>query len=243
MIFSPNKYMTMSMSSPKLERSLRRSAEGSKNLSLQSLLEGLPNDVKEVIDNKMLLDLHTRAEIMRNRTMPVPELHTAVPFKSGSQWIWPSINFEFQGDSYQLHINTTGENQGISLNKVLPEFSHILFFNPPYHTLTVMNGKDEKILPLVQVMLTIIRRFVPSATPQNITVLIHGSENMRGIPLTDFMKRIKTVDGGAKPQHSNVKFEGSVYKLHTSKTNGDYIIVGKKRVHLKDIRRRYRFAL
>jgi hypothetical protein len=213
--------------------------------TLGDLIEGLPNDLKEIIDKKMMVDLSTRAQNIKARTMPVPELNTAMPKKTGSAWVWPYIDFEYEGEVYSLHMNTTGDNQGFSLNRVLPNFSHIIFFDPVQLTLIVPHEQDVKILPLVQALLTVVRRYVPSATPQNITVQYGrpaDGETVLRISLTEFMNRINlsAIDGGAK--RSKVKFEGRVYKLHTNKAKGDYIMVSKDRIYLKDIRRRYRFS-
>jgi len=205
--------------------------------TLGDLIEGMPNDVKQIIDKKMMMDLSTRAQSMRARTMPVPELHTAVPVKSSNQLQWPRINFKFEGEMYVIQDKTgVTYDEGLSMWRINP-FTNIASFAASTFTLFVI----EENLPLVQALLTVVRRFYPSATPQNITVFQYGQPITR-MSLIEFMKKIKTkaIDGGEKC--SKVKFEGRVYKLHSNKAKENYIIVSKEHIYLKDIRRRYRFS-
>jgi hypothetical protein len=211
--------------------------------TFDDMIRSLPNDLIDTITSKVLMPAKIRA-----RTMPVPELHTALPKPTGSEWYsWQFIEFDYKDTPYIIYIGDVGPNQGITLNRVKPTREHILLFkhteiglpsNLPSNTLTA--NYDTEILPLTQALITVLRRFFPSVTPESIKV-IYGPEK-REMSLRDFMSMIKS--GGGAVNHAKVKFEGSVYKVHTCKTGqGKYITVRKERIFLKDIRRRYRYVL
>jgi len=91
--------------------------------SLKDIVEGLPNDIHEIVEkdaNRIHRQMmhQQRMQTSKARGMPVPELHTT-PFRNnpnrrdGRDY----IHFKFENQPYVLTVNTVADHKGISLRK------------------------------------------------------------------------------------------------------------------------------